>query len=611
MPAVRIKKTDIIFIFSLLFCAVVYSFYILKTPGYVDEAFYPTIALRLLNGDSLVADEWHLSQFSSLFMCLPVKAAIALKGSTDGIILLLRSLYLCIHTGAAAGIYAFFRKKGPWAIAASLLFYLQTPMWIMNLSYNSLFALFIIATGLLLLTICSKQKTIYYVLAGITYACACVCNPFFCVIFFIYTFILLIIRYRTSDFHRKNIALSNKSRQKNNKKPRKYPEAKPEHDFFFSNKAFLLFFCGICSIAIVSIVFFFATGGTLQAFADNFKHLLTDSEHQNLDSPIIIAVYKAKEMVKGFHTVSYGLSFLPALLFAAIAADKKRTDCKHKTVFALLGFAVSAFYLVCFAINLLHNGASVFVYSLPLTLLCVLSYILTQHKNKKLFYCFWLPGFLATLSQIMASNLLAEAPAWGLAITNIAGVFFVRDFVHELKTEEPECKFVLKKIAAAAICLFICLQLALQGTAVVRIATTNTENAAKIESGPYENLYIEKRLIGTFNLSLADLDEIKQKSSEDDPVLILSDMTWLYLYIDRPFGTYSAWQLSFEPERLEAYYELNPEKKPKYIYISAVIPRSDYGVSFKMAEEKAAVMKEMFNCKQEKLSRGILLTVLE
>ncbi|MBR3955663.1 MAG: hypothetical protein IKJ63_09350 [Clostridia bacterium] len=211
----------------------------------------------------------------------------------------------------------------------------------------------------------------------------------------------------------------------------------------------------------------------------------------------------------------------------------------------------------------------------------------------------------------MASNLLLWAIGWVLAIGNIAGVFFVKDLFYELKDEKEEIRTVLQKTSCTLLCMGCCLQL-IFNLAVFCFAKISTQEESKqITHGPYENLHISNRFYGTSELSLRDLDKIKDRSNEDDPVLILSDMTWLYLYIDRPFGTYSAWQLSFEPERLEAYYELNPEKTPKYIYISAVIPRLNHGVSFKMAEDKATVMKEMFNCKEEKLSRGILLTVIE
>ena len=87
----------------------------------------------------------------------------------------------------------------------------------------------------------------------------------------------------------------------------------------------------------------------------------------------------------------------------------------------------------------------------------------------------------------------------------------------------------------------------------------------------------------------------------------------MYLYIDRPFGTYSTWQPFVEPARLRSYYREHPEKIPKYIYVGNVfIPSSaisDYKVKQVRAENYAEKITEIFDCEQENLSNGILLTV--
>ena len=611
MNTKKMRFCDMFFILSLCVCTVFLIFRLQNAPNIVDESFYPTIALRLINGDSLVTDEWHLSQFSALFLYLPVKLWLAIRGSTNGIVLFLRCLYLCVHFGSAIGLYTFFRKHGWWAMLAALLFYSQSPMGIMSLNYNSLFALFLLTTCLLLLTICRKPKNIFFILTGACYACACVCNPIFCGVFLLYITLCLFFAYKNSRFHKQNIILSNKERKKQNKKLRKLPQKTAENDIFFNKKAFLLFLAGICLIAVCCLIFFFATGGTLSGFVQNFKHLLTDSEHNYFNSPLIEFWKKLKNAASAFNTISFGLFFLPIVLFVALALDKKRKVISHKIIYICLSLALGIFYIAGITTASANNEGSIYFYSLPLLLLSAVSYILTANKNKKRFYCFWLPCAIAALAQFLASNLLLWAIGWVFAIGNIAGVFFVKDLFCELKDEKEKIRPVLQKTGCILLCLGCCIQLTYNTVRLISSIPFDKTEFKQIETGPYENLYINNKYYGTFELSMSDLDKIKTYSNDDEPILLLAEMTWLYLYVDRPFGTYSAWQLSFEPERLEAYYELNPEKKPKYIYISAVLPHFNYGVSFKMAEDKATVMKEMFNCKEEKLSRGILLTVIE
>ncbi len=608
----RIKSSDIVFIFALLAICVIYLFYLKKFPRFADESFYPTIALRLINGDSLLSDEWHLSQFSSLFLYLPVKLWLMIKGSTDGIVMFLRCVYLAIHTFTATGIYLYFRDNKIWAVAAAMMFYSQSPLNIMNLSYNTLFALFLLLLCFALIKIYASPKPVFYIIAGIAYACACVCNPFFCLVFVFYCAFLLLSLYKNSKLHKKNLILKNKERKKMNRKPYSMPIKKHGEIIFFSKNAFLFTFIGIAITASICLLFFLCTNGSLSGIAANFKNLLTDSEHNVFNSPLVALFNKLKKAASCFNTISFGLFFLPLLLFGSLAFDKKRKTVKHKAVYLSLTFALSVFYLCGVSVASINGESNIHFFSLPFFLFSSVCYILSNNKNKKLFYCFWLPCVISAIIQFLASNLILWPVGWVCAIANVCGTFFVKDVFYEFIEEKEDCKKIIKQIACAVLCCGIILQISYNSISIVYGYTLkNKDELHLIETGPYEDLYLSKKYYGTLELSMQDLDKIKEMSEEDDSVLILSDMTWLYLHIDRPFGTYSAWQLSFEPERLKAYYELNPEKIPKYIYISAVIPRSNYGVSFKEAQYKAAVMKEMFNCTEKKLSRGILLTVIE
>ena len=97
----KTKKTDLLFVVSILSVLLIHIFFVFVIPFSQDEYVYVSIPFRLFNGDSLVQDEWHLTQFSSLFSSLPVYIWMALKGTADGIFVFLRSVYLLIHTTIA------------------------------------------------------------------------------------------------------------------------------------------------------------------------------------------------------------------------------------------------------------------------------------------------------------------------------------------------------------------------------------------------------------------------------------------------------------------------------------------------------------------------------
>lgn len=102
-----IRNYDFIFVVAMLAGVLLHLSCIFGAEHFADESFYPTVPLRLMNGDSLVSDEWQLTQFLSLFLYIPVRIYMAIKGSTEGIIVFLRFFYLVIHTAAAVGVYAF------------------------------------------------------------------------------------------------------------------------------------------------------------------------------------------------------------------------------------------------------------------------------------------------------------------------------------------------------------------------------------------------------------------------------------------------------------------------------------------------------------------------
>lgn len=82
----KVKKSDYFFVVALL-CGLLFHLGLIWTPHFIqDETFYATIPYRLINGDCLVQHEWHLTQFSSLFLYIPVRFWLLIKGSTDGII---------------------------------------------------------------------------------------------------------------------------------------------------------------------------------------------------------------------------------------------------------------------------------------------------------------------------------------------------------------------------------------------------------------------------------------------------------------------------------------------------------------------------------------------
>ena len=89
----------------------------------------------------------------------------------------------------------------------------------------------------------------------------------------------------------------------------------------------------------------------------------------------------------------------------------------------------------------------------------------------------------------------------------------------------------------------------------------------EITEGPWRGLYTNEAVRRFYNDMLADLDTIKAANPGRAPVCVLSLFPVAYLYMDLPYGAYSAWYEYDEPERLAAYWQLRPAQQPAFIYV--------------------------------------------
>lgn len=591
----KLQKTDLLFILAMVGVLTMHLLCIYGADHFADESFYPTIPLRLINGDSLVEDEWHLTQFASLFTYIPVRIFLAIKGSTEGIIVFLRFFYLAIHTIVSVCLYAFFRKHKTWAIAGTLFYYSQVPLRFMSANYHSILALSLLFMTMCLLALYENDKLHLYLLAGVCFGCCCVCNPFECFIFAIYAIVCIVWKFKPK-----------------NKKEKALNEIKER---FFGKSAFWKFTAGIAITATISIVFFFITGGKITTLLENIPNLLNDGGHNIFASPIKAFAEKLWLTAGHINTVSLGLPFILPVFYIALLIDKKRKESSHRLIYIILSVILAVFFTVSVTIGALKCSRCLAI-SLPFAIVATTVYILTEKKNKKLFYCMWLPSAIATVVQYLASDMHLSV-MWTLIIGNIAGIFFIKDFVAELKqnsVDDKEKKKSIYKPCMALLTIAICIQLVFQCTIYV-IGRTVKSDYTKLQVGPYAGLMLTEENTKQTAAMLQDMDLIKEMTGEDDPVLVISEFSWMYLYLDRPFATYSAWQPFSETHRLQKYYRMNPSKKPVYIYVGWVyIPRGvseGHTINKERAANTVDNLLNLYDCNVKELSCGYLLSVEE
>lgn len=604
------NKIDFIFGVALSFGLLLHIYFLFVSPFSYDESFYATIPFRLVSGDSLIQHDWHLTQFSSLFSYLPVYIWIAIKGSADSIFIFLRCVYLFIHSTMAIGIYAFFRKHKVWAIVAAMIFYIQMPYRIFAISYHSMFVIFLLLLSLCLLTIYKKQSIHFYIFAGMCFACCCVCNPLFSLMLALYLVGCFLWKKR-EDFKKMTLKIkASKKGEKLTKKQKKQQNqdllnALPNletYSCFFKKEAVLWFVCGIVITAVISIIFYFLTGGTFSSIQGNLENLLGSSEYGIASSSIFAKFAVAFEY---FSKANLDMPWILPVLLIILLLDKNKKHNSHRFVYLFVSFLWSILFTLGV---LIEPEIYVCAISLPFCVFSTICYFLTEHKNKTLFYCMHLPCLIAAFLHFVAADTLLAALGIVLAINNISGVFFAMDLWKELQLvfKEDSKRKIVKGLSVLCHCVIIfslCLQVLFYG-AFYQYNQILGDDAVKATTGPYAKLNMSKYNYDQYIKTINDLDVIKNRSSKNDPVLIMSYSNWMYLYLDRPIATYSTWyQGSIDPQQLVKYYRENPEKIPKYIYIEALNPDNP------TVQNAINLISKMFTFEKENLSNGVLLTI--
>lgn len=574
--------------------------------GNEDQSLYLSIALRLNMGESLLTDDWTMIQLSSFFLYLPVKIYLALFGSTDGIVLFFRYLFIIMQGATATAIYYCLRKYGMFSIFAALIFFSFIPVTIMAVSYFSMGLVFVELSGLLMMT-AEKFKRIRFFMIGLCIAGAVMCNPLYALVYLAYTICTVI--FNRSD--------------KNNKKIFTFSKQA------FQKKAWFWIAAGIGSITTLFVLFVFSRTD-IDKIAENLPYLFKDpmyvfsGEQQN-----VFTLGKSFFLVAKF---GYHLVVIYAILMSILLFDKKRIE--HRLFYlsaVLLIFSVLIVHIIRSSVvsSMTEIAAGIafeiptLALMLPLSLLGLTCYLLSTNKDKGVFVFLWLHGILYTICLDITSDHAPWTSMNGLAVSGTGSVLFIKKLIDEMTEEKSNfikrqlkkskkrklkkqinvnsLKFFSTALATALVIQVLGNLYVASDFKGVNIAEyfykPATEKLDKtVQTGPLKGLkttaYIEK----SYNAILNDLSEIKAKNN--GPVLFVINRPWCYLYLNMPFATYSVlffdWPFAIN-DLLPQYYQLHPENRPRYIYVSKFAEAS-YGYGEEQAKYIVDDISERYEC---------------
>ncbi len=583
------SKTDIAAA-VLMGLAFIYLIFVSFCDGTIsDEAFYITIPVRLINGDGLFTDEWHLSQLSAVLTYIPVKLFIMITGGTKGIILYMRLLFVLMQTVVGAVLYKTLRKYGFAAIIASITFMLFSVIALNTLSYNTM------GVALLILLICTaysvteKPSLIKMFLAGSLIAMFILCQPVGLVFYGAY-FAAVCVFF-----------VLNKSKNK-------------EIPYPFTLKPFVATIAGILPV-LIFFLYLLLKNSDITTIIKCIPGILSDVEHMVISENLGIKTFS---VIQFFEDMSMAAGLIPLILLAVCIAAGLFIKKTNKSLAIIITVAGTTVFTVIFFYRLLFTGGTTETDDInfllfPLALAGISFYALSEKKNKKIFILFWCVGAAYALLMTISSNLRLHASVNGYLIAALASVNFAGDILKELRAAETKDK--LHKITCTAVISFTIISSFVSiGIITGTFLALNDYNYIRITEGIYAGTSLPSDQALAYTNLRKDAEKIKEFISPEDKVFVSENIPSVYLEGNLNMGAFSGWfiqeQLMY-PEirnRFREYYELFPENIPGYVYVPAYT-YAKYGLKTNPPRMSAEFPLALFEGTAEDIGNGILIKV--
>ena len=488
--------------------------------GKQDESFYLTVPYRLLQGDGLFVREWHLSQMASVLLLPFVFLFTKINGGTEGMI-------------GALVLYGRMRKVSRTGAAfASLSFLIFAPSGLTALSYNSMGVLDL-ALSLVLLCTAKRDGKGIFVLSGCLFAFAVLCCPYLLCVYILYTVCILFYAWRSKGG---------------------------------SSRLFVqswLFFTIGAMIPAVLFTAFVLSRASVSQILTALPHMLDDPEHT------IGLLTKMKEFAGGILLCGKRIGLL---VYAAAACTFALAWVFRKRRQTLIWVTLAAIAEIIAMLLLMRRFRQhINFYMFPLNLFPFVMLPLLRGRGLRKWMLFgYLPGMLYAACVHMTSNQAFYALSSASTAATVSSILVltvcVRDIWLSAERKEP------RAACLAAFALLFCVQLGLQtymryGT--VFWETGMREQTYTVEQGLEKGVRTREAEARAYMQLIRETEAVR-KDPQVRSVLYLSEKTWLYLLDgEKRMAAYSAWLSGVNEstlDRLDAYYALNPDKRPDAVY---------------------------------------------
>ncbi len=547
---------------ALLVFAAVWIYYIVIVRYGVcfpDESQFITTAERFVHGDRPLVDDWHLAQLSCLFLCPFYKLFVAVKGSTAGIILFLRYLFVTLNAAVYWVLYVRLRKYRWLSLVTALLFCINVPAGLFAWYYYTASIRLLMVACLLLFA--EKKTPLSLLISGVLFALSVVYQPGFALMYFAFT-ALVWVRFFLTD------------------------TAKPFAEgfaFCLDVRTWLYFSLSIFFCAAALLTFVFCRSGLKNVLTTLPYMFLTDPEYdfsaQGSAWSVVFRKLSEAVGVYGYACLAAAIAVIALSAAYACGRFRSRRSIARKALFCA---SCAVWIWSCVPTFRLLSGTLPFpgiffkIYPVTLFWFGLVCYLLCDQKDKRLF-CFWIVSLCASMGVDLTSEL---SIANGAPVSYVADLAFFMQLVREMRAERPVKKAVEKRadgsvrwmtrLTCGCFALWFACTLVRDNTILPMHYLQHTPArsfTAVCETGPYQNIRYPEAYRTYYEKTLADVDALKQTHPEN--LFIWGMAPELYLYADLPFSAYNSWiwRKSSYLQRNTLYWALHPERQPTCVYV--------------------------------------------
>lgn len=504
-----------------------------------DETFYFATAHRFFQGDSIFLHDWFPTQLSSVIL-LPIYALyVTITGSTTGVILFFRILYVIFETVSGVVVYHIIKPRATRQIAliCALFTMFYTHLNIATLSYYTISVHCFLLAFLILYHYYQTKKSHYLIIAGSVFAISVLALPTMAVAYILVmtaVAILLLLE--------------------------RVPLIKRTLSPLYRNAEFIKV-CGFTLIGILipAVIFliFLLCNVSLKDFVAAIPYVLSDEEH------ITSFIYPLKKFFIGINEV-YGIlayiSYILLLICTVLGLFLRNYLIQPvKTGIILLNIALFAGFWM--------KGYHYTGYMQ--TALCIFSlvfFLLDAKRDYRLFLLLFASGMIFSIVYSYSSNGYLYILSMGHFIASIGGIIFIYDyFVHE----EIQPAMLLQILSSCVIVAVLLTTITLRIINVYRDAPLTALTAA-ITQGPAKGLHtttLHKELYDEVYDTLMTYCQSDSNEAGNQTIFITKLLPFGYMCTDLKCASPTTWRTALDSKRLQPYYEINPDRIPDLVLV--------------------------------------------